>query len=78
VVRDLHDGAQQRLVHTIITLKPAHQALHPNQEPGSELARSGRRSRIDACAGRLFATQHEVDAGEDESQIVVREPAHAV
>jgi signal transduction histidine kinase len=28
VVRDLHDGAQQRLVHTIISLKLARQALH--------------------------------------------------
>jgi signal transduction histidine kinase len=37
VVRDLHDGAQQRLVHTIITLKLAHQALPPNQDPASEL-----------------------------------------
>jgi GAF domain-containing protein len=27
VVRDLHDGAQQRLVHTIVTLKMAQQAL---------------------------------------------------
>ena len=27
VVRDLHDGAQQRLVHTVITLKFARQAL---------------------------------------------------
>ena len=27
VVRDLHDGAQQRLVHTIITLKLAQRAL---------------------------------------------------
>jgi signal transduction histidine kinase len=27
VVRDLHDGAQQRLVHTVITLKLAQQAL---------------------------------------------------
>jgi PAS domain S-box-containing protein len=27
VVRDLHDGAQQRLVHTIVTLKLAEQAL---------------------------------------------------
>jgi len=27
VVRDLHDGAQQRLVHTIVTLKLARQAL---------------------------------------------------
>src|ERR1700751_3803483 len=31
VVRDLHDGAQQRLVHTLITLKLASQALEQNQ-----------------------------------------------
>jgi signal transduction histidine kinase len=30
VVRDLHDGAQQRLVHTIVTLKLARQALGQN------------------------------------------------
>jgi signal transduction histidine kinase len=30
VVRDLHDGAQQRLVHTIITLKLAQRALEAN------------------------------------------------
>jgi signal transduction histidine kinase len=32
VVRDLHDGAQQRLVHTIVTLKLAQQALSENAE----------------------------------------------
>jgi PAS domain S-box-containing protein len=37
VVRDLHDGAQQRLVHTIITLKQAHETLEPNGEPASGL-----------------------------------------
>jgi PAS domain S-box-containing protein len=37
VVRDLHDGAQQRLVHSIITLKLAHGALQPAQAPASEL-----------------------------------------
>jgi signal transduction histidine kinase len=37
VVRDLHDGAQQRLVHSIITLKLAYRALEPNHEPASEL-----------------------------------------
>jgi GAF domain-containing protein len=31
VVRDLHDGAQQRLVHTIITLKLANRALQQQQ-----------------------------------------------
>jgi PAS domain S-box-containing protein len=33
VVRDLHDGAQQRLVHTIITLKFAQRSLHDGGEP---------------------------------------------
>ena len=32
VVRDLHDGAQQRLVHTIVTLKLARQALRDDPE----------------------------------------------
>jgi signal transduction histidine kinase len=32
VVRDLHDGAQQRLVHTIITLKQARRALQNEDE----------------------------------------------
>jgi signal transduction histidine kinase len=32
VVRDLHDGAQQRLVHAVITLKLAHRALQNEEE----------------------------------------------
>jgi signal transduction histidine kinase len=32
VVRDLHDGAQQRLVHTIVTLRMAHSALENEQD----------------------------------------------
>jgi signal transduction histidine kinase len=36
VVRDLHDGAQQRLVHTMLMVTQARQALEPNQEPASE------------------------------------------
>jgi signal transduction histidine kinase len=32
VVRDLHDGAQQRLVHTIVTLKLARQALADGED----------------------------------------------
>jgi PAS domain S-box-containing protein len=32
VVRDLHDGAQQRLVHTIVTLKLARRAFQSEQE----------------------------------------------
>jgi PAS domain S-box-containing protein len=35
VVRDLHDGAQQRLVHTVITLDRAREALR--NQPGSGL-----------------------------------------
>jgi signal transduction histidine kinase len=37
VVRDLHDGAQQSLVVTIMTLKQARQALEANDELASEL-----------------------------------------
>jgi signal transduction histidine kinase len=32
VVRDLHDGAQQRLVHTVITLKLAHRAMQDGDD----------------------------------------------
>jgi signal transduction histidine kinase len=35
VVRDLHDGAQQRLVHTMLMVAQARKALLPNQEPAS-------------------------------------------
>ena len=37
VVRDLHDGAQQRLVHTVVTLKLARGALQKDEESGSAL-----------------------------------------
>jgi signal transduction histidine kinase len=37
VVRDLHDGAQQRLVHSIITLKLAHRALKTNEDNAESL-----------------------------------------
>jgi signal transduction histidine kinase len=37
VVRDLHDGAQQRLVHTIVTLKLARRAFLSDRARGSEL-----------------------------------------
>ncbi|MDA0158729.1 CHASE3 domain-containing protein [Solirubrobacter ginsenosidimutans] len=39
IERDLHDGAQQRLVHTIITLKWAHRALGNRREDAGELVR---------------------------------------
>ncbi|HWD84703.1 MAG TPA: GAF domain-containing protein [Solirubrobacteraceae bacterium] len=37
VVRDLHDGAQQRLVHTVITLKLAHRAWQNREQDLSAL-----------------------------------------
>jgi signal transduction histidine kinase len=37
VVRDLHDGAQQRLVHTIVTLKLARRALRDDAEDAAPL-----------------------------------------
>jgi signal transduction histidine kinase len=37
VVRDLHDGAQQRLVHTIVTLKLAARALESDDGKAREL-----------------------------------------
>jgi PAS domain S-box-containing protein len=37
VVRDLHDGAQQRLVHAVITLKLARQALEADDEDAPSL-----------------------------------------
>jgi signal transduction histidine kinase len=37
VVRDLHDGAQQRLVHTVITLKRARRALQHDDAAGAAL-----------------------------------------
>jgi signal transduction histidine kinase len=40
VVRDLHDGAQQRLVHTIVTLKLANRALQDEQAAAPSLVRA--------------------------------------
>jgi signal transduction histidine kinase len=37
VVRDIHDGAQQRLVHTIVTLKLAQRALKANDDKAESL-----------------------------------------
>ncbi|HTE64297.1 MAG TPA: GAF domain-containing protein [Solirubrobacteraceae bacterium] len=37
IQRDVHDGAQQRLVHTVITLKLAEDALGPNAGPVGDL-----------------------------------------
>ena len=45
VVRDLHDGAQQRLVHTIVTLKLAQRALATEGRRGGLARRRGARAR---------------------------------
>jgi signal transduction histidine kinase len=37
VVRELHDGAQQRLVHTVVTLKLAHRALDADDDSAPAL-----------------------------------------
>src|SRR6201987_1816412 len=37
VVRDLHDGAQQRLVHTVVTLKLARRALERDRQDAAAL-----------------------------------------
>ena len=42
VVRDLHDGAQQRLVHTIVTLKLAERAAESNGEVPAALVTEAR------------------------------------
>jgi signal transduction histidine kinase/PAS domain-containing protein len=39
VVRDLHDGAQQRMVHTIMLLKLAQRALHTKDDEAESLVR---------------------------------------
>jgi signal transduction histidine kinase len=44
LVRDLHDGAQQRLVHTILTLKQAQRALDQDDATG---ARTGLAQALD-------------------------------
>jgi PAS domain S-box-containing protein len=41
VVRDLHDGAQQRLVHTVLTLKQARRALGNEETAGTALVAEG-------------------------------------
>ena len=51
VVRDLHDGAQQRLVHTIVTLKLAQRALREDDE-----------DTVDSLVGQGLASAEEANA----------------
>jgi signal transduction histidine kinase len=50
VVRDLHDGAQQRLVHTVITLKLVERALGRAEESAPALLRDALRHAEQATA----------------------------
>jgi len=50
IVRDLHDGAQQRLVHTVITLKLAQRALSQGAENGPLLVKEAIGSAEQAMA----------------------------
>jgi len=50
VVRDLHDGAQQRLVHTVITLELAQQALAKETDNAPLLVRQAREQAEQAIA----------------------------
>jgi len=50
VVRDLHDGAQQRLVHTVIALKLARRALHEHPSEAEALLDQALAAAEDATA----------------------------
>ncbi len=51
VVRDIHDGAQQRLVHTVIALKLARRALGNNDDRAPALVQEGLEHAERANAG---------------------------
>jgi len=57
VVRDLHDGAQQRLVHTIVTLKLAEQALGNGGAGGVALVREAL-AEAELATGELRQLAH--------------------
>jgi PAS domain S-box-containing protein len=57
VVRDLHDGAQQRLVHTILLVAQARQALQSDQEPASEFMAEAL-AQAEAATEELRALAH--------------------
>jgi signal transduction histidine kinase len=50
VVRDLHDGAQQRLVHTVVTLSMARSALEDAREDAADLVSEGLQHAEEATA----------------------------
>jgi signal transduction histidine kinase len=57
VVRDLHDGAQQRLVHTVITLKQARRALQ-NEEKDAQALLSEALDQAERATAELRELAH--------------------
>jgi signal transduction histidine kinase len=57
VVRDLHDGAQQRLVHTVVTLKLAGRALE-SDEPAAAALVSEALQHAEEATGELRELAH--------------------
>jgi GAF domain-containing protein len=57
VVRDLHDGAQQRLVHTIVTLNLARSAIEEEREDAADLVSEAAR-RAEEATGELRELAH--------------------
>jgi GAF domain-containing protein len=57
VVRDLHDGAQQRLVHTIVTLNLARSAIEEEREEAADLVSEAAR-RAEEATGELRELAH--------------------
>ncbi|HWD74202.1 MAG TPA: GAF domain-containing protein [Solirubrobacteraceae bacterium] len=62
VVRDLHDGAQQRLVQAILTLKLAHHALHHKQAEAASLVGEAL-TQIEQGTGELRELAHGILPG---------------
>ena len=57
VVRDLHDGAQQRLVHTVVTLNLARSAIEEEREDAADLVSEAAR-RAEEATGELRELAH--------------------
>ena len=61
VVRDLHDGAQQRLVHTVITMKLACEALDTGDDAGALVSES--LAQVEAANAELRELAHGILPG---------------
>jgi signal transduction histidine kinase len=57
-VRDLHDGAQQRLVHMILTLKQAHRAMQNEEEADAPALLTEALDQAEQATGELRELAH--------------------